>query len=380
MTAPGAGGRRLRVLWLIKGLDVGGAERLLVSCAAVADFDRFEYEAAYVIPSRSALVPPLEEAGIVVHCLGRDSHLDLRWAWHLRVLLLRRRYDIVHMHLPYTTLIGSCVVGSLPRRRRPAVVITQHSMWSALSVVTRIPNRFVMRRARARVAVSRMTAASLPRPLRNRAEVIVHGVEVNDETLTEADRAAVRADLGVADGEVLITAVANFRADKGHDVLLAAARRLVDAGVPVRFAVIGHGELEGQVRDLRAELGLEAEVMLLGLRMDAVRIVSASDVFVLASLHEGFPVSLMEALASGVPVVASAVGGVPEAVTDGVEGLVVPPGQPQALAEALERISLDPEGRRAMAEAARRRGGNFDIRRAMDRIEEIYSTMAVPPR
>jgi glycosyltransferase involved in cell wall biosynthesis len=140
----------------------------------------------------------------------------------------------------------------------------------------------------------------------------------------------------------------------------------------VRIVAVGQGQLEAESRALHAQLGLGDRVLLLGRRDDAVRVLAACDLFTLASDNEGLPVAVMEALALGLPVVATAVGGVPEAVTDGVEGVLVPPKQPEALADALAALAADPERRAAMGLAASARSETFDIRVAARRLEDIY--------
>ena len=130
--------------------------------------------------------------------------------------------------------------------------------------------------------------------------------------------------LCIASGELVIATIANFRAQKDYPNLLAAARILIDRGVAARIVAVGQGPLEAEMRALHDELDLGDRVLLLGQRDDAMRVLAACDVFTLASDNEGLPVSIMEALALGLPVVATAVGGIPEAITDGVEGLLVP--------------------------------------------------------
>src|SRR5262249_47274612 len=147
-----------------------------------------------------------------------------------------------------------------------------------------------------------------------------------------AQRSAVRAELGLQSGELAILTIANYRRQKAYPDLFEAARRLRDAAVNARVFAVGHGPLEAEVKALHAQLGLAGFVELLGYREDAMRIASGCDIFVLASCHEGYPLAVMEAMASGLPVVATNVGGVPEAVRDGIEGLIVPPHRPDALA------------------------------------------------
>jgi len=368
---------RLRVLYLIKGLASGGAERLLLSSALVRD-PTFEYEVAYILPSKNDLVGELEAAGVAVHCIGSENEWDVRWAGRLRRMLATGRFDILHSHLPYVAGIGRLTARSLPRAKRPRLIYTQHSVWRYMQAIPRTVNHLTMGLDDAVIAVSNHVRSAMPRRLRPKVTVIVHGVITDELDELAGDRTKTRDELGVSAGEILISTVANFRPEKGHHILFAAAKQLIDEGLPVRFAVVGHGDEaeEAAIRGVHRELELGDRVLLLGFRRDAMRIVAASDIFALSSVHEGFPVSIMEALALGVPVVGTAVGGVPEAVIDGQDGFVVPPGRPDLLAAALRTLVLDDELRAWMSPVARERGRElFDIRRAVRRIEELYRTV-----
>lgn len=115
-------GRRVRVLWLIKGLDAGGSELLLSMMAEVRDRDGFDYEAAYLLPWKRGLVEDLERAGIAVRCLNGGREWDLRWAVRLRRLVRERGYDVVHVHSPYVAGIARIALKTLPARVRPRLV------------------------------------------------------------------------------------------------------------------------------------------------------------------------------------------------------------------------------------------------------------------
>jgi glycosyltransferase involved in cell wall biosynthesis len=180
----------------------------------------------------------------------------------------------------------------------------------------------------------------------------------------------------VADDDVVIGTVANLRATKGYPDLLAAARRVIDRLPSVRFVAVGRGPLEHDLRARHAELGLGDRFVFLGYRDDAVRAMSAFDVFCLPSHHEGLPVALMEALALGLPIVATRVGGVDELVTDGVEAVLVPPGEPDLLADALESLARDPQRRTAMASHARDRAQTLDADAAVRAVEAVYREAA----
>lgn len=366
----------LRVLWLIKGLGPGGAEHLLLSTAGVADAQRFRFEIAYLLPWKTALVERLAQAGVPSRCLDAPNECNPAWALRLRRLLLEERFDVVHVHSPYVAGVAELVMRSLPPGRRSPVVTTEHNVWSSHPLPTRVLNTVTFPLARAQVAVSGSVRDSIPRPLRRRVEVVVHGVDVEAIQERRDDRGRIRAELGVGDDEVVVCTIANLRRQKGYPDLLAAARTVLDAGEPVLFVIVGQGQLEGEIRERHRQLGLGDRVRFLGYRQDAVSVLAGSDVFALASIHEGYPIAVMEALSMGVPIVATSVGGVPEAVRPGLDGFIVPPGEPGALAEAILRLVTDADMRKRMGEAGRTRSGRYDISRAVRRLEEIYVDLA----
>ncbi len=187
---------------------------------------------------------------------------------------------------------------------------------------------------------------------------------------------------------MLVGTVANLRATKGYPDLLRAAAivtretvtretddRETGAGANgpnVKFVSIGRGPLLDELQSLQRELGLGDRFEFLGFRPDAVECMSAFDIFCLASHHEGLPIALMEALALGLPVVATRVGGIEEIVTDGVEAVLVPARQPDRLAAALLDLARDPERRAEYAQRSRERGDLLDAPTTVATIEAVY--------
>jgi L-malate glycosyltransferase len=380
-TAPGAATRPdrnhlLRILLVIKCLGQGGAERLLVDTVATGDAQAFTYEVAYVLAAENALVPALAAGGTAVHPLLGRGNWDLRWMARLRRLLLDGRFDVIHFHLPYTAALGRLVVASVPAAKRPAIVYTEHSLWNKMAVLIRGLNRATIGLDRSLIVVSQAAHDALPEALKARARVIVHGVDLSrsDALIDHREdiRQRVRSELGVHQEEVLVLTVANLRPEKGYDVLLDTVRLMADRGLPVRVAAVGRGPLDEELASRQQELGLGRSFQFLGPRDDVLELMTGSDIFVLASRQEGLPVVLMEATSVGLAIVATAVGGVPQVITDGVDGLIVPPGAPSALADALERLISDPQLRRRLALEAKARSSMFDVASASRSIEDIY--------
>jgi glycosyltransferase involved in cell wall biosynthesis len=375
VSAPGfriQSARPVRVLWLIKGLGPGGAELLLSRMADVRDRDRFDYEVAYLVPWKRHLVPDLNRAGLRVHCLDVKTEWDPRWVIRLRRLLTERPFDVVHSHSPYPAGLARLATRSLRPHQRPRLIYTEHVAWRYYSPPTRLLNAATFPLDDAQIAVSPAVKDSLPERTRRRTRVVIHGIDLDRTRADSRFRDEIRKEMGIPEGEMVVGTVANFRAQKDYPNLLDAARYLLDRGLHVRFVAVGQGPLERQIRAEHRRLGFGDRFILAGYRADAARVLAACDVFVLASLFEGLPVALMEAMALGRPVVATAVGGVPEFVSDGVEGLLVPPAAPDALAIALEALLRDPARRRRMGAAAERRAETFDIRKAIGSIESLY--------
>jgi glycosyltransferase involved in cell wall biosynthesis len=271
--------------------------------------------------------------------------------------------------------VARLVVRTLPARVRPRVVSTEHNEWWTFRGPTRLFNAITFPLDDAHLAVSEAVRRSVPARLRPRVETVVHGLPVDDARDARAHRDDARRELGIADDDVVVGTIANFRAQKAYPDLLEAVRVATERVPNLRAVAVGQGPLEREVRARHQALGLGDRFRFLGQRDDALRVLAACDIFALASRYEGYPVALMEALAVGLPVVATPVGGVRDAVRPDVEGLLVPAGRPDLLGGALAELALDPSRRTRMAAAALERGAQFDIAAAVRRIENLYDRL-----
>jgi glycosyltransferase involved in cell wall biosynthesis len=362
-----------RVLFLIKGLGRGGAEQLLANSVRHLDRSRFEFEVAYLLPAKAALVPVFEEAGMPVHCLAGKTSWD--WVRLLRKVVRSRRIDLVHVHSPFAA-IGARL--GLPRDVQ--LVYTEHNVWDRYhratywaNVLTYPRNDHVFT-----VADSVLRSIRYPRGMRWRSmpptEVLYQGLDLEDATGWDL-ASDVRTELGIAPGAPVVGTVANFKPHKGHHELLEAAAEVKHAIPDVRFVFVGVGPLEDQVRVDAERLGLGETVVFAGFREDVPRVMAAFDVFTLASRHEGLAIALLEALALGRPVVVTSVGGLPEVVSEGEEGFLVPPGDIHRLADRIVTLIADRSLRERFGNAGRRRAAAFDIRRSVSRSAEIYEEL-----
>ena len=362
-----------RILHLIKGLGRGGAEQLVVSAIRYGDRSRFSCEVAYLLPAKDAFVPELDVMGVPVHCLQGAGNVT--WVGRLRDLVREHGVDLLHVHSPYPAALARATLApSLP------IVYTEHNVWDRYRKATYWGNLLTFGRNDHVFAVSEHVRRSvvrppwLPYPRMPRVETLYHGAD--PEALSSAATTdGVRSEFGIPDGVPLVGTVANFKSHKGYPYLLEAAQTVCRVLPDARFLLVGTGpRLDREQRDAK-ELGLDETVVFTGFREDALRLMAALDLFVLPSLQEGLSIALIEAMGLGRPAVVTNVGGLPEVVEDGAQGLVVPPANSRALAEAILTILADQELRRNMGERARLRAANFDIRRAVRRMEEVYEDL-----
>lgn len=377
MTRPGVNGR-VRVLWLTKGLGRGGVERLIASSIRHFDHERFAVEVAYILPRKDACVAEIIDAGIPVHCLGRTSLSNAWWPLRLRSLMRQRRYDIVHTHMPLSAAIARICAG-----RRTRFVHTEHNVWARHRTASRWANSLTFGQNVAVVAVSNSVALSI-RPPRLVAmhtppvEVLLHGINVDEVAESGADRASARANLDLQPDDFVIGTVGNFTKKKNQDMLLNATAVLAGRHPNVRLVLVGIGPREGDLRRLAARLGIAAQTVFAGSRSDVPRLLPAFDVFCLTSQFEGLSIALVEAMAAGLPCVATAVGGMPEVIEDGTSGLLVALNSTPELVDAIESLFGDRELCARLGAASRVRARAFDIERAAHRLQDLYEEIMVP--
>ena len=365
----------MRILHFIKGLGRGGAEMLLVHALRHADRDRFHYEYAYMLPHKDALVGELRELGAPVHYLAGHSRAELATApWRLARLVREREVDLIHAHLPVAGMVAR-VAGALTRT---PVLYTEHNLNEHYGRLTRWGNRLTWPLNSAVVACSRPVAESIARgiPAAGRVPLrtVLNGIDCY-QFVNLPGRAETRQTLGIPAEAGVVINVAVFRQQKRLDLWLEAAAH-IEAAIPgTCFILVGDGPQRGEVETWRREKGLDSRVNLVGLQEDVKPFLAAADLFLLTSDFEGLPLAVIEAMAAGLPVVATRAGGVPGLVGegDGSGGVLVEMGDVTGCVEGAVALLQDESRRRDTGTAACARVvRNFSVERMVGEYEEAY--------
>jgi glycosyltransferase involved in cell wall biosynthesis len=380
--------RRLRVVNLVNHLTIhGGAERIAVRIATNLDRERFD---STLVVSRwprpierrsssaSEALAQLEAGGVRFRALRRTRKVQLAPWIRLARFMRSEHVDVLHTHQFGTNVWGS-VTGRLAGV--PVVLAHEHSWSYEGNPVRRFLDREVVSRAADRfIAVSRED---------QRRMVEVEGVDpartlhiplgIGDSP--RPARHSVRSELGIPADAPVLGVVGNLRSQKAHQVLIRATAELVGRWPDLRVLLAGTGPERQSLEGLVGELGLQHTVRLLGYRADVPDVLAAMDIAVCSSDFEGTPIAILEYMDAGLPVVATAVGGVPDVLDDGVQGLLVPRRDPEALARAIAELLSDPQRATAMgAHGRERRRTEFTLGVMIRRIEDLYRELVEEKR
>ncbi len=363
MKSNGVCSRRLRILHLTQGLDVGGQEKLLVEFARHADRTRFDL--GFVsLGERGALARDIEACGWEVTALGRPDGLRPALVPALVRLFRHWRPDVVHTHDDRPLLYGAPTAWIA---RVPRLVHTKHYGQVAhitprqtflSTLAARLADRFVcVSRDATRTAVAQGVPA-------DRLCTFWNGID-----LTRFDSAGPRP------GGSVVT-VARLSPEKDLATLLQATAQVARDFPGLCLEIAGKGPCLPDLQRLANELGLAERATFLGEVSDVAGLLERAALFVLPSRTEGISLTLLEAMARGLPVVATRVGGNPEVVVDGQTGLLVPAGEPQQLAAAMLALLRDPHRGKLMGQAGRRRvEEHFEVCGMIARYEGLYEQL-----
>jgi glycosyltransferase involved in cell wall biosynthesis len=359
---------RPRILQLLATGGNGGAQESY--SGLLLRLDRSRYEVRALSLSRGSAVQRLRRLGLEVEVIDEaDDEGAIR---ELTAYLRRQEIDLLHAHMYRAEVIGAraaLAVGT------PVVMATVHSSRvrpledvATLAALTPVIDRLIVPSASiaAKVRAEGRGGASF--------SIIPNGVDLArfDLPITAC---ALRREFGIPSGAPLLGVIARLEPEKGHRYLIEAMPAILRGAPETWLVIVGEGSLEAELRAQAASLPRRAgdRIVFTGRREDVAAITGEIDVAILPSLREAQGISILEAMARRRPVVASAVGGIPEVLTDGLDGLLVSPADPVALAEACIRLACSPAERARLGEAGRATvEARFSLDAMVRRIEDVY--------
>lgn len=375
---------RMRVCHLVHHLNLGGIQTQLLRMIEASDSDAVSHTVCYPGVVHD-LREEFEDAGVRVVRFetGADDPLNQFRPAFLRELtgfLRRESFDVLHCHSPQYLLVVGRVCGRLAGL---PVVCTYHNVSDAFDPRLRPFERLTRPLSAVSVGVSKEvertfagSAELYPRtgsPLDRRTYTVYNGIDVEGFSgqIRQADTAGLRSEYGI-DDEVVFLTIGRYTEKKNQLGLIDAMGDVVESLPDARLFVVGHGVLEDDLRRAVADRNLDGNVVITGRVPSVEEYYALADVFVLPSLTEGLSVVLLEAMASGLPIVATDAPGSAEAVVDGETGYVVPLEDRTELARAMERLGADDRRERFGQNGFERVRDTFSIQRTVDSYLDIY--------
>jgi glycosyltransferase involved in cell wall biosynthesis len=373
--------RRKRILYVVGTLGLGGIERLTTDLSlALLCGEEWEPVICCLIGKQGHFVEILEAQGVRIEVCALTRRNIITFPLRFARLLQRLQPDIVHSHVNHSMpwqVLGARLAGV----RR--IIFTQHNEyqnWYADRIAhLRIQSYFalllpfIFRYTTVSKAVRTHLATMVRKPIES-FDVVYNPVSTDRFQRKESIRAKVRRELGVTDTIFLVGSVARFAEQKAHFCMLEAAKHVNQIDPSVRFVFVGDGPLRSLIEKKARDLELENQVLLLGQRADIHEIYSALDAFILPSLWEGFPIALVEAMSSGLPIIASDLGGIAEALGEQA-GIRIPPGDSKSLARAILNLRANPTRASQLGKLARQRAVNhFSLPVIVEQYLQLYES------
>ncbi len=374
-----ASGERRRVFFLVDSFEIGGTETQAVELALRLDPSRYAVTLG-CLKMRGPLLTKLEGSTVSVMEWnaggGVNSPRGIYQILRLARFLRRRRFDVVHAHDLWSNLFA------IPAARLARVPVTISSRRDLAHLAWYTPRRRKFLRH-----LQSLSSAVLVNSVQIRDQLIhedgfrpeiirvVHnGIDIDRFNRPAATRGRLFPRLGNC---TLIVSTGNMHTDvKGHPTLIAAARRICGKFPQIKFILIGDGKKRAEFESKVSELGLQPNFLFLGSRENVSEILACCDIAVLPSQAEGFSNALLEYMATGLPTVATDVGGNPQVIENGVNGLLVKPGDPAALADAISSLLENPNFASQLGVAARDRvRRHFDFAQLTSNVDALYTEL-----
>ncbi len=368
---------KIKVLQLVEGFNFGGAETKLLELVKHMDKDRFETTVVSLGLGNEIEDKFHNELDCRVMTFQRQKQVDFKLLARVRDFIRNEKIDVVMTTLFYADVLGAMAgksggakgVFSWETISSPKWLVP-HRLWSY---------RYAIRRADKVISVSKATAQWLVDKRKvNPGKVMIIPYGVNLDKFNPSVKSVTRQSIGLSENDIIIGQVSRLNEQKGHTYLIDAAPAIIAKQPHVKFVLVGDGPLRADLEQQIKANGVEDHFKLLGFRQDVHEILPLFDVFTLPSLYEGLPNVVLEAMACGLPVVATPVDGTKEAVIDSETGILVPVGDVKELAENLLKVISNNDLKSKLGTAGRKRvEDEFSLDGQVKKFETLYETYAL---
>lgn len=361
-----------RVLQLIQTCGPGGAEKIVYHLATNANSN---FEMIVGLLKQGWLYHHLKNSGIKVSLIQSGGSIDLQLIKNLIKLIKKYDINIVHSHLLDMNFYSSIATNIC----RVPHISTEHGdihhPSKKSNLKTKIKVKSISLLSDKIIFVSEYSKnefTKLSYILPRKTDVIYNGAELST-TVTNCNIESKKAAFGIDKDDIVIGNIGNLYPVKGQTYFLRSAKQIIEKAPNTKYLIIGRGELESSLKREAINLGIASRIKFLGFREDVEELLKIMDVFVLSSLSEGLPLSLIEAMANKVPVVCTRVGGMPEVITHGLHGFLVEPKDPESMAVHILEIIRNKSLSRCLAENAYNRfSREHTIEEMVSRYQNIY--------
>jgi len=372
---------KVKVLHLIKSLGRGGAEKLIPETAKLHDLHRFEFFCVYFYHQENNIVDELRAAGIRVFLFPSSNLGIFRQVSKVKDFIKTEQIDIIHGHLPWAGILARLV----GRKVNIPIVYTEHNTWDRYNKVSYWFNKLTFKKQDVAIAVSNEVALSMElnmmiSPLRRQGRLkvknILNGVNTDLFKKDSDAGAAIRAQLGIPQNAFVIGKVAVFRSQKRLWLWVEQALEILRNEPNIHFILVGDGDWRERIVTQIDESDFPSMFHWVGVQKEVVPYLSAMNLYMSSSEFEGLPVAMLEAMSCEVPVVATRAGGIGEAITHGLEGLLCEVDEYEKISNLALRIIQVPELHQALTLNARLRvEKEFSMKKMVSEIEEVYNTL-----
>jgi len=366
--------KKINILRIITWLPVGGIERRIVALLPKLDKDKFNVSLC-CIKKRGVLADELEKVGVPVYLSPMRSRLNPIDLWKLAKLIKTLKIDIVHTHM-YRSNVPGTIAAKLANV--PIIISNVHTINEWESKRQLLMDKLLMRFRSRVVAVSEEVRNCIIEKTKINPEkciVIYNGVDLNKFQSIPLPNESYYESLGLNRNDKIIIMAARLVKIKNHSCLFRAAKKVLRYFPDVKFLLAGDGVLRDELKAEAENLGIKNNVIFTGVRNDMEKLYAISHISVLSSDREGFSNVIVESMASGLPVIATDVGGNSEAIMDGQNGYIIKRDDDKMLAERIITLLKDENLRKKMADESEKRAKLFSLDKMREKTEELYQSL-----